>query len=130
MTNTIEIFVPELPPGLNGKNGLIRLHWAARKKLQNRWNEYIFAKVAHLKRKCPAPPLKLTYTRLYASVPMDLDNLAASVKIPLDALRKSGIIPEDDPTIIASYDSRQRKVPRMIDRGIFIKLETHIPETL
>ncbi len=130
MTNPIELWIPELPPGLNGGSGLMRMHWTKKKKLQGRWDLYILAKVKHHQGKCPQTPLKLTYTRCYAKLPMDLDNAAASIKIPLDGLVHSGLIPDDNPSIIGAFEVRQRKVPRMIEQGIWIRLETMKDEVM
>ena len=87
----------------------------------------MLSKVKHLVGRLPQLPLKLTYTRCYARQPMDLDNASASIKIPLDALVHSGLLEDDNPTIIGEFITRQKKVPRMIDQGIWIRLD-HLPK--
>lgn len=119
---TWELFVPRLPPGLNGKGGLIRKHWTKRAKEQAAWDFEILL-LAREAGPAPKPPLRLTYTRQYARLPCDLDNAAASLKQPLDALVRSGAIHDDSPDIIAELIVRQVKVARVKDQGIVIKLE-------
>jgi len=120
---TWSIHLPKLPKGLNSSDGMMRKHWSKRRKDQQEWDLAVAVVVAGAG-PAPKPPLRLVYTRYYASHPMDPDNAAASIKQPLDALVRTGAIHDDSPDIIAELVVRQRKVPRRKDQGIVIELET------
>ena len=117
------ISVARLPKSLNGSGGMLRQHWAKRHKAQKEWDALIWPLVACAAAP-PKPPLRLIYTRRYARLPMDLDNAAASLKQPLDALVRSGAIEDDGPQIIAELVTRQVKVAKVAAQGITIELET------
>lgn len=119
MTWAIEI--PELPAGLNGAKGLLRMHWSARERLQRRWDHWVSWAVSCASAP-PQPPLRLVYVRRYARQPMDLDNAASSLKQPLDALVRSGALPDDGPEVVIELVTRQEKVGKVADQGIRIEL--------
>jgi Holliday junction resolvase RusA-like endonuclease len=118
---TWQIFVPYTPPGLNGSNGLIRAHWTKRRKMAA---DCLLRTLAALPSKQRiAGPLRLRYTRRYARQPLDLDNLAASIKLPLDALVKAGVLEDDNPRVISELVTRQEKVATVAEEGYSIQLE-------
>lgn len=83
--------------GLNGEIGLLRMHWTRR----DRYTKTI----AQLVRSpgCPPPlksPVDVVFCRAYRAREMDQDNLAASAKPVLDALRRAGVIEDDSPSHI------------------------------
>ncbi|MCP4661023.1 MAG: hypothetical protein GY856_36945 [bacterium] len=53
---------------------------------------------------------------------MDLDNLAGSAKVVLDALQELRVIEDDKPAIVAEFVSRQRKVATVAEEGFTIEL--------
>ena len=77
-----------LPPGLNGKLGLERMHWATKKKLRG----LLFEKIedwwevgdgaSYDVLMLPGQRRYAVYTR-YSVQLMDTDNLASSCKLPL-----------------------------------------------
>lgn len=92
----IEIQVPEVVPSLNR---LMRLHWAARRRLLKKWEWIVFAEVYRV-----GGPLAIKYegrmrvriTRRSGKL-LDQDNLVGSAKIVLDALKNSRLIADDSP---------------------------------
>lgn len=105
--------IPELAPSLNGANGLMRMHWGKRKKLLVKWQYLIMESAAGKKHKGPC---SVRIVRYYAYRPLDNDNLYAAAKIPLDALRKQGIIADDDTSTMRSLQCEQVKVSKKIEQ--------------
>lgn len=114
------IHIPHLAPGLNGKRGLIRMHWSERKSLTRLWTTLVRASVM-------TPPrltsCDLTYTR-HTTRLMDWDNLAGSCKIPLDALVHAGILVDDAPEVIRTLTVRQERVKTRKGQGTTIEITT------
>lgn len=114
----IDITIPMLAPGLNGDKGLIRMHFAAYKKVKDSWTWAIKAAT-----KDKAPSLcRIDVERYYAVHPMDLDNLYATLKIPLDALRAAGVIINDDPNCVLDVSIKQYKVKTKKEEHTRIKV--------
>lgn len=121
--DNIVLAVPMLAPGLNGSNGLIRMHFTTYKKVKDKWTRAI-------RERCNArasTPCSILVERYYATHAMDLDNLYSTVKIPLDALRSSGVIPEDDPSCVEALKVVQIKVAKKVDQHTRITI-TSIPK--
>ena len=108
-----------LAPSLNGSNGLIRMHYHRYAQIKETWIWSI--KEESRNRKAPIP-CRIELLRMYAVLPLDLDNLYASCKIPLDALRSARVIPEDDPSCVAGLYCRQEKVAKKSQQGTLILL--------
>jgi len=102
----IVITIPLLAPSLNGDKGLMRMHFQAYKKVRDKWQVLIMEET----RKRITEPVRVQIIRYYASQPLDLDNLYAACKVPLDALRKTKVIIEDNPDIIVDLNCKQVKV--------------------
>lgn len=116
----VELWIPHMPPGLNGKDGLIRMsHWR-QTALKSKWRGWMSEAARPMKLSLP---VRVTMTRHYARVPMDLDNASASLKFPMDAMRHVGILPEDNPLVVSAIEVKQLKVARVVDQGILIRLE-------
>lgn len=111
---SITLHIPELAPSLNGKGGLLRTHWTCRKKLLTKWQYLVMAAAAGRKH---LGPCRITITRHYASIPLDQDNCYAAAKLPLDALRKCGIIKDDDSQTVLSLSCKQVKVATRKEQG-------------
>ncbi len=95
---TQRIVVPQLAPGLNGDNGLKRMHWKKYMKVRDRW-------VWLVRQQNPAKhPGKVTirYTRKSTAM-MDPDNVGASFKVIGDALETLGVIENDSFDIITDF---------------------------
>ena len=101
---SLTIDIDEIAPGLNSRNGLMRMHYHAYTALRNKWQVLVRSQVG-----VPA----LVADRVHVTITrrtrrkMDVDNLYASAKIPLDAIRKVGLIRDDDPDTVVSLTMRQ-----------------------
>jgi len=107
-TDLIEIVIPRLAPSLNGSKGLIRMHWAEYKRVRNMWTLEVRAAAGIGRR--PLDRFTCHITRFYCPTALDLDNLYAAAKVPLDALRHSSIISEDNPEALISLTCNQERV--------------------
>lgn len=114
------VHVPIEPPGLNGKGGLLRMHWAARKRLGKQIEEMLALALAKTTKEPPLERARIEYMRSYRSKPMDeADNLPASLKPVLDALQRLGVIRSDAPEDLDLPKPKQ--TPRK-GRGPFFQL--------
>lgn len=97
----------EVPPGLNGKDGLLRIHWTERQALMFYWR--MLVGVALPERFSTINfPVVVRATR-YGRHPMDWDNFGASLKPILDALVHWEIIADDSPAHVARLELSQAK---------------------
>lgn len=87
------------PPGLNGNEGLLRMHWAGRKRLASKLELMLLAALSagQIQVERPKGKVRVTYVRSYRANAMDEDNLAASLKPVLDALVRIGVLVDDSP---------------------------------
>ena len=93
------------PPGLNQFKRMSK--WAY-KRARDDWQLRLSLVTRGLK---IAEPCHLVYT-VHTSLWMDWDNAASSAKLPLDALVRLGVLPDDNTKWITSMDIRQDKCPR------------------
>jgi hypothetical protein len=91
-------------PTLNGKNGLIREHFHAKKKRQTAIKWAIISEKPNKHK----GKVIITYTRASVVAP-DWDNLCASFKHWGDGLVSSGVIKDDKPSIIVEFKPRWEK---------------------
>jgi hypothetical protein len=95
MTTTLEFNI--VTAGLNGSNGLMRLHWSKRKKIKDKLTWLILSKS---KARHPGK-VRISYHRNYKSKPFDvIDNMPASLKFWADSIVAAGLIEDDSPDII------------------------------
>jgi Holliday junction resolvase RusA-like endonuclease len=115
---TQEVFINKLPPSLNGKDGLIRMHWAKKSQLSKTWVWLIHAENMnpHLGR------VQVEFTRV-STRKMDYDNIRASFKLVGDALVRCGIIQDDSPDFITELKVKWKKAKTLKEQGIMIKIE-------
>ena len=113
---TLTLDIPRLAPGLNALRGM---HYHTYRKLRDVWQALVRASAGRSRFK---GRVRIAIERRYARNPLDLDNLYASAKIPLDALQRAGIIPNDNPEILVSLSCTQRKVPKTSMEGTTIEI--------
>jgi hypothetical protein len=103
---SLKFYPPDVPPGMNGQNGLLRMHWSERKRIKGKFTWLIHEK------QFPKKPNKfrLKIINHYSNVPMDWDNLASRLKIVGDALKFAQRIKDDSPEFITELKLDQRKV--------------------
>lgn len=117
-SDIITLTIPYLAPGLNGSKGLMRMHHQAYRRLRDKWVWLIRSEAPRAGySKC-----RIRITR-YAQGPfMDPDNLVSTAKLPLDALRRAGVITDDDPLSVVSLEVRQERVRKIVDRRTVIEI--------
>ena len=113
------LWIGKLPPGLNGDDGLINMHWTEYAKVKKKWVQYIFA----LQPKKHAGYVRVKYTRVSVSV-MDWDNLGASFKVIGDALIENDVIEDDSPKVIKKFEIFWKKAVSYRDQGVKIEIES------
>jgi hypothetical protein len=114
-----EITFPGKVAGMNGKFGLLRMHWRKRNKLRDTYVWWIKSKTTnkHL------GAVKWTLTR-YGLRPMtDYDNIVSTGKIIADAFVISGVIVDDKQSIIQQREYLQERVSKKEDQKTVIKIE-------
>jgi hypothetical protein len=90
----LRLTIPDIPPGPNGRRGLFRLHWAARRRLFESW-AWLVTTALHRR---PDAALKKRVSVSIHQVrrrALDRDNLYASCKPVLDALVTNRLIFDD-----------------------------------
>ena len=92
--------------GNNGKGGLLRMHWAAKKKLTTR---FIWQVLAQAGGRRFTGPVRLELVRYSIGSPMDYDNLVSTGKLLTDAIVRAGVLPDDTPAVIAEREYRQER---------------------
>ena len=99
-----------LPPS---PNWMLRAHWSKRRKLKSNYAWEMLSQMKPLAKPgsiITGPGFEtahITITR-YAVQLLDPDNLPASMKIPIDALRLAGVIVDDSPAHITLEVTQQR----------------------
>ena len=108
-------------PGLNGKSGLLREFWAARKKRK----EALAVRIARLS--VPKFPDKVSVVFCgYSSLLYDWENHVARFKLIGDILVDAGILVDDSPKYIVSFTPQQEKCRRK-DARLVITIKTILP---
>lgn len=103
---TLTILAPMVPPG---GNGLLRMHWAKRKRMARDWWHLLNPGVGH-----PGLPMQECKVTIKCHVrrPMDQDNRVFRAKVLLDVLQPAsprhphglGIIASDAPTCLRDLE--------------------------
>ena len=123
------------PPSLNGNDGLIRMHWRKYIEVRDQWENRIWYNLSPEQRQFFQHhhfiQCVITYTRRTTHrTGLDWVNLAASVKIPEDALVRCGILSDDNPDVVRYELPRQVHVPHREQQGIQLLLRgTVVPKT-
>lgn len=115
------------PPSLNGNDGLIRMHWRKYSEVRDEWETRIWYSLSPEQRqffqnyhfiRCT-----ITYTRrTIHRTGLDWVNLAASIKIPEDALVRCGILADDNPEIVGYELPQQIHVRQRKQQGIHLHI--------
>jgi Holliday junction resolvase RusA-like endonuclease len=85
--------LPKLP------NQLLRQAWYTVKREKDKWHALVGLKIAGKTPESPLSAASLEFHR-YSSREPDFDGLVGSFKIVTDALKKSGVIIDDRPSVI------------------------------
>lgn len=114
-----EFFINELPPMLNGSNGLQRLHWAQYQKLKESWVWL----VRQQNPKTHEGRVNVRMTRVSTNTP-DPDNVSAGFKVIGDALEDLGIIEDDSFNTINDFRVNWQKADSRKAQGVRIEIES------
>lgn len=112
--------IPELVHGLNGDKGLIRMPFRERQRLKDTWTWLFISQALGNKHK---GRVKVTITRYCLKPLEDFDNLAATMKIPMDAVKAAEIIKDDKIKIIGQPTFYQIKVKSENQQKYVIEIE-------
>lgn len=112
------ITIPELPPMLNGKDGLKRMHWAKYTDVRDKWVWLIRAENP----KKHTGVVNIAFTR-FSTRAADPDNVAAGFKVIGDALTSLGVIEDDSFEVIESFTVNWKKVSKLKHQRVEIHIE-------
>jgi hypothetical protein len=113
------IFIDELPPMLNGENGLQRMHWTQYRKVKETW----VALVAAENPDRHEGQVNVRFTRKSVQTP-DPDNVSAGFKVVGDALVANDVIEDDSFNVIKNFDVRWEKSDTYRAQGVRIEIES------
>lgn len=112
------IFINELPPGLNGSNGLKNMHYQQYSKEKKKWVWL----VREQNPKKHSGKVRVNFTRVSTRM-MDHDNTGASFKFVGDALEKCGVIVDDSPNYLTELIIGWEKAVSRKEQGVLIEIE-------
>lgn len=119
----LHLWLPILPPGLNGSGGLMRLHWRAQGAQKLAVCRAIFDAIGP-----STPPMRepvvLQYTRATTGRRHDWDNLGASFKFVGDALVTMGLLSDDSTREIIRFTTVAKPVSTRAEQGTGVYLRT------
>jgi Holliday junction resolvase RusA-like endonuclease len=89
----MRLTLPDIPRGMNGSNGLLRMGWRARSKYNHYWIQLVRSQI-DMTHKTPRTRQTVFISQMRRKA-MDRDNLYASCKPILDALVHWKLIKDD-----------------------------------
>jgi len=90
----MRLVLPDIPVGLNGNKGLLRMGWRARSKYNHYWKQLVRSQIAHPQK--PPKGRQVVYvSQMRPRLFEDRDNLFSSCKPICDALEAWGLIKGD-----------------------------------
>lgn len=113
-----EITFPGWQPGNNGPKGLLRMGWRNRQRLA----QYYDWQVAAARLRAMLAPVRLELVRYSAGGQLDFDNLVSTGKYPIDAIVRAGILPDDNPAVIAERSYTQERAASKDQQRTVIRL--------
>lgn len=107
----------EIPVAPHGLNVLMRMNWVRRHKETKRWRRLVWVARCQkiVGRPTPFSHAKVTMTRISPKL-LDEDNLYASAKMPLDALKCNELIVDDSPKHVKLQVTQQVGKAQLIIR--------------
>ena len=112
-----------LPPGLNGRDGLLRMHWTTRQQLMALWRGLVREQIQ--KQSTPffdtKHPCAITATRCERRF-MDWDNMGASLKPVLDGLIDVGVLADDGPRVVTHLTMYQEHPDKGVPASLKLDL--------
>lgn len=111
---TTEITLLGKVPGMNGKGGLIRMHWTKKKKLKELYTWL----VRQATKNVHPGKVSIELVRYSSGAPMDYDNLVSTGKLIFDSIVSAGVIPDDKDSVIVERKYRQEKCKILEQRTV------------
>jgi hypothetical protein len=102
----MRLVLPDVPVGLNGTKGLLRMGWRARSRYNKYWHQLVRA--AAIPTGKPPKGKQMVFVSQLRPRLLDPDNLAASCKPILDALVAWKLIKDDSEKYIALRPAQNR----------------------
>lgn len=90
----MRLIIHDIPRSPNGPRGLLRMHWAARKRYNELWRAHVRSQIQSTQQ--PPEGKQHVFISQMRKRQLDPDNLVASCKPILDALVHWGLIADDD----------------------------------
>lgn len=112
------ITIHQLPPMLNGKGGLKRMHWTKYGDVRDKWMWLLRAEKPD---KHPGK-VKVRFTR-YSTRVADPDNVSASFKVIGDGLTALKILKDDSFKVITEFTVMWKKVSKLKYQRVEIEIE-------
>ncbi len=103
--DTTELIFPMVVPGMNGKDGLLRMPGKERVRLRNLYHSIVSAH----RPKPHSGPVRVELIRHSIGSEMDRGNLVSTEKLLLDAIVKAGVLPDDNNDVITERDYKQTR---------------------
>lgn len=127
----IIVTLPGIPPGLNGPDGLMRMHHRVYMQERDHWQDLVGqACSSYVDDRGRLYPFHsrpryqrcfLVYT-IFTSRFRDWDNALASFKPLGDALVEAGLIADDNPDVVSYIEVRQTKVKHRKEHCVTISI--------
>ena len=114
---------PDVPPGLNGPKGLIRLHRYGLTEAKRDWFTLVMDEVpVELRNKNPQWGSVVVIFTVKTSQRMDRDNIAAAFKFIGDALVRQGLLLDDNATVVKIFHPKWEYVEHRAERGCTVEI--------
>jgi hypothetical protein len=114
----------QLPPPMNGKDGLIRMHWTRRQVSKSLWEGLVLLRALNdleWDRDFPISRCQIVFTLRLTQL-MDWDGAYGRFKVLGDALVHAGVLLDDNPQVVERLTCLQEKVNRVRLRGLRLEI--------
>ena len=127
LTEPLVLEFEEIPPSLNGKSGLLRMHWTKRGQVQQSWANSVQLLIAQIPEFEPLTSCLILYT-VSGVRWRDYDNLAASFKLLGDALVNAKVMVDDSSAIVKLFFPIYRHVGHWNEESARVEIIPCSPE--
>lgn len=119
---SLALELDNIPPSFNGREGVLRMHWAKRQKVSEGWQYRVKSLVNQ------RPPKGIPYKRcvilytVYGVREQDWDNLSSTYKFIGDGLVNAGVLVDDNPGCVLAWFPLFHKVSSFKEEHIVIEV--------
>lgn len=106
----VRFYIPAVPPSMNS-GGIRGRHWSAVSRQRQQWSQLVGATIGPWLGAPLMWPVQVRYVSHYSGKAPDLDNIAATSKVVLDALEDCGVLADDNDVevlAVARVEARSR----------------------